>query len=154
MNYTELLEQTYAQITEINAVGFRWLSKRKTQTLYWLDVREPAEFKMARLENAISAPRGILESACSWDFDETIPTLAAAQNHPVLLICRSGHRSAFAALRLQELGFKQVISLKLGMKGLNDEGKAIINAQGTELDGDDLDEWFNPPVREDQRQPI
>ncbi|MEE9447679.1 MAG: rhodanese-like domain-containing protein [Arenicellales bacterium] len=153
MNYTELLEQTYAQITEIMPWDFDdYLSENPNALL--IDVREPAEFKMARLENAISAPRGILESACSWDFDETIPTLAAAQNHPVLLICRSGHRSAFAALRLQELGFKQVISLKLGMKGLNDEGKAIINAQGTELDGDDLDEWFNPPVREDQRQPI
>jgi rhodanese-related sulfurtransferase len=37
-----------------------------------------------------------------------------------VLICRSGNRSVLAALTMQQMGFENVRSLKLGIKGWND----------------------------------
>ena len=56
-----------------------------------LDVREPYEFDAMHIPNSVNVPRGILESACEWDFEETIP---GAINMPYTEM----------AVRLDELG--------------------------------------------------
>ena len=42
-----------------------------------LDVREPDEFNMAHIRNSLCVPRGVLESACDYDYEETEPELVA-----------------------------------------------------------------------------
>ncbi len=47
---------------------------------------------------------------------------------------------------MQQLGFKSVRSLKLGIKGWNDNDFAMIDAAGKTADIDKADEWLNTPV--------
>ena len=115
-----------------------------------LDIREPDEFEGAHLKNSIHVPRGILEQACEWDYAETIPELVNARERPVLVICRSGNRSVLAALTMKMLGYKNLSSLKMGVKGCNDSDIALFNKAGEEADPDWADAFFNPKVRDDQ----
>lgn len=150
MNYTQLLEQTSAKINEIMPWDLADYLANKPDAMI-LDVRETHEYETLRINDSITVPRGILESACSWDFNETIPELAKAKQRPVLLLCRSGHRSAFAAISMQMLGFENVTSLKLGLKGLNDEDYPIYDAKSKRVDADLAEEWLNPPVQAEQQ---
>ena len=45
-----------------------------------VDIREPYEFEVAHIQNSLNVPRGILESACDYGYEETVPELAAARN--------------------------------------------------------------------------
>ncbi len=118
-----------------------------------LDVREQDEYDGAHIDASMHVPRGILEQACEWNYAETIPELVNARNRPVVVICRSGNRSVLAAENMRKLGYKNVTSLKTGIKGWNDSDMPLINKDGQEVDPDWADEYFNPPVREDQMEP-
>jgi rhodanese-related sulfurtransferase len=118
-----------------------------------LDIRERGEFARARIPGSLNVPRGILESAAEWDYAETEPELVTARARPVLIICRSGNRSALAAEVLREIGFADVRSVKLGMKGWNDADQALVDAAGAVLDGDDAVELVDPPLAPHQVDP-
>jgi rhodanese-related sulfurtransferase len=118
-----------------------------------LDIRERDEFARARIAGAVNVPRGIMESAAEWDYAETEPALVTARDKPVLIICRSGQRSAFAAERLAEMGFEDPRSVKLGIKGWNDADQPLIDAAGTALDGDDAIALIELKPRPDQLDP-
>jgi len=115
-----------------------------------LDIREQDELDGAYIKNSLHVPRGILEQACEWDYAETIPELVNARKKPILVICRSGNRSVLAALTMKILGYENLLSLKTGVKGWNDSDLPLIDKDGKEVDPDWADEFFNPPVREDQ----
>jgi len=57
---------------------------------------EPHEFAAMHIRNSINVPRGILESACDWGYEETVPDLVRARERDIIVICRSGNRSALA----------------------------------------------------------
>ena len=84
-----------------------------------LDIRELDEFEMMHIKDSLHVPRGVLEGACVWNYDDTVPVLAQARDQNIVVVCRSGNRSALAALTMQQMGFEQVRSLKLGIKGCN-----------------------------------
>ena len=65
--------------------------------LLLIDVSEPSEFSRAHIPNSLNVPRGILESACEYDYDETEPELARGRDREIIVICRSGKRSVLAA---------------------------------------------------------
>jgi len=115
-----------------------------------LDIREQDEVDGAYLKNTIHVPRGILEQACEWDYAETIPELVNARDKPVLVICRSGNRSALAALTMKMLGFEKPMSLKLGIKGCNESDIPLFNKSGKEVDPEWADSFLNPKVKDEQ----
>ncbi|MCI2262799.1 MULTISPECIES: rhodanese-like domain-containing protein [Xanthomonas] len=84
-----------------------------------IDVREPGEFAMGHLPNAINIPRGILEFRLDAD-----PALAR-RDQPILLYCASGGRSTLAALSLQHLGYTAVRSLTGGFLGWTAAGGPV-----------------------------
>jgi len=47
--------------------------------------------------------RGILETACEYGYEETVPELAQARERAVVIVCRSGNRSALVAWVMQEM---------------------------------------------------
>jgi len=149
--YVDLLAAARARVREL----MPWdLAQRLTGTPpLVLDVREPAEFAALRIEGSISVPRGILEQACEWDFDETVPELAKARERPIVVVCRSGHRSVLAADVLQLLGFTDVASLKTGLRGWNDFDQPLTDAQGRPVDADEAERQLAPRLRADQRRP-
>src|SRR4030067_1656028 len=73
-----------------------------------LDVREPAEFALLRIPGSINVPRGVLEQSCEWDYDETVPLLATGRGLDIVVICRSGHRSALVADVMEQMGYTTV----------------------------------------------
>ncbi len=96
-------------------------------------------------------PRGILEAACEFGYDETEPLLANARDQKAIVICRSGRRSCLAAYTLQHLGFNRVASLKTGLRGWNDYNQTLVDAMNNIVDSDSAEEFLRPRVRADQR---
>ncbi len=85
-----------------------------------VDIRETHEYDTMHIPDSLHVPRGILENACEWDFEETEPELVSAREKPVLLVCRSGNRTTLAAYTLQFMGYENVTSLKTGLRGWSD----------------------------------
>ncbi|GBE45229.1 putative adenylyltransferase/sulfurtransferase MoeZ [bacterium BMS3Bbin11] len=118
-----------------------------------LDVREPDEFKIVHIKDSLNVPRGILESACDYDYEETEPDLVTARDRDIVVICRSGYRSVLACSVMQLMGYRSVVSLKTGIKGWNDYDQTLFDGNNNELDGDDAWEMLNRLVRKDQKSP-
>ena len=118
-----------------------------------LDVREPAEFAMLRIPGSINVPRGVLEQSCEWDYDETMPLLASGRELEIVVICRSGKRSALAADMMLRMGYANVVSLKTGVRGWNDYEQPLVDANGDMLDADTVDELLVPRLSIEQRKP-
>lgn len=118
-----------------------------------VDIREADEYAVGHIAESLLVPRGLLEAACDWGYAETIPTLVLARAQPVVLVCRSGNRSALAALSMLQMGYQQVFSMKTGMRGWNDYDLPLINAQGDPVDPDWADNVLNPPVSPAQMAP-
>ena len=103
--YHELLRQVRTEIEEVDAARAHELLAGDERPLL-VDIREQDEWVEGRIPGAVHVPRGFLESRIE----------AAAPDHsaPVVLYCAGGHRSAFAAKTLQELGYENVVSLAGG----------------------------------------
>jgi rhodanese-related sulfurtransferase len=80
-----------------------------------LDLQEPYEFDCMHIDGSHNVPRGVPESACEWDYKETILELVTAREREILVVCRSGHHSLLAAKFLMEMGYDNVHSLKTGL---------------------------------------
>nr|WP_222932279.1 rhodanese-like domain-containing protein [Allochromatium humboldtianum] len=119
-----------------------------------VDVREPEEFAAMHIEGSINVPRGILESACEWDYEETVPELVQAREREIVVVCRSGYRSVLAAHSMNVLGYTNVVSLKTGLRGWKDYEQPLVDDEGRPVDLDDADVYFTPRLRPEQRRPI
>ena len=151
--FNDLVSESLSHITEI----MPWDLEEKLDSLekpLIVDIREKDEYVAMHIENSILAPRGILESCCDYDYDETIPELASARDKEVILVCRSGNRTALAALTMQLMGYQNVLSLKTGLKGWNEYDQPLIDINHNEVDPDDADEFFNTLLRDDQKSPV
>ncbi len=118
-----------------------------------LDVREPAEFALLHLRGAINVPRGVLEQSCEWDYDETVPALAGGRDQDLVVICRTGKRSALAVDVMMTMGFGKVVSLKTGVRGWIDYEQSLVDGQGAVLNADAADELLVSQLRPEQRKP-
>jgi rhodanese-related sulfurtransferase len=150
--YADLLADALTRVREV----MPWdLSRRLAQVSppLVLDVREPAEFARARIPGAINVPRGVLEQACEWDYDETVPDLVRGRERAIVVVCRSGNRSVLAADVLQQMGFEDVVSLKTGMRGWNDFEQPLVDGEGRPVDGDEAERLLAPSLRQEQRRP-
>jgi rhodanese-related sulfurtransferase len=118
-----------------------------------VDVREPYEYNAMHLPGSINVPRGILESACEWDYEETLPELVQARQREIVVVCRSGYRSVLAAHSMQVLGYQNVVSLRTGLRGWNDYEQPLQDEAGRSVDLDDADEYFTARLRPEQMKP-
>ncbi len=115
-----------------------------------LDIREPYEFDAMHIMDAINVPRGVLETACDYDYEETVPELVEARECEIVVICRSGKRSVLAADVMQQMGYRRVRSLKTGMRGWSDYEQAMVDTDGKAVDDDAAIEYFTPRLRPEQ----
>ncbi len=123
---------------------------QKNPDLLLLDIREPYEFDAMHIRGAINVPRGILETACDYDYEETRPELVEAREREIVVICRSGKRSVLAADIMQQMGYRKVRSLKTGMRGWSDYDQEMVNAAGEPVDEDSAIDYFTPRLRPEQ----
>ncbi len=150
--YDELVADALTRVKEI----MPWdLSKRLAagEAPVLLDVREPGEYARLRIPGSINVPRGVLEQSCEWDYDETVPGLATDLEQEIVVICRSGKRSALAADVMLQMGYSNVVSLKTGVRGWNDFEQPLVDEAGKAVDGDSAEEQLAPHVRPEQRGP-
>jgi rhodanese-related sulfurtransferase len=152
-HFTELVADTLADITEV----FPWDIEEKMndseQPPLILDIREPDEFSAMHIQDSLHVPRGILESACEYDYEETVRELVEARDRAVIVACRSGNRSALAAFTMLLLGYQHVSSMKTGLRGWNDYELPLVDAAGNKVPVDVADEFFTTRLRPEQMSP-
>lgn len=151
-SYKSLAAKAAAEVSEIMPWDLEAMLAREGGVLV-LDVRERAEFEAAHIKGSLNVPRGILEAACEWDYAETEPKLVAARGRPVVVVCRSGNRSALAALVMRLIGYGDVASLKLGIKGWNDGELPLVDCRGMRVDPDDAAHLLEPKLAPEQIDP-
>ena len=139
------------KVNEIMAWDLVEILEKKNPLL--VDVREPDEFKVLHIGGSLNVPRGVLESACDYDYEETEPELVTARDRDIVVMCRSGYRSVLACSTMQLMGYRSVVSLKTGIKGWNDYDQPLCDPNNNRLDNDDAWEMLNQVVRKDQRMP-
>jgi rhodanese-related sulfurtransferase len=150
--YADLLADALRRVPEIQPWDLRERLARDAPPLL-LDVREPEEFALARIPGSINVPRGVLEQACEWDYDETVPELAGRRVPSVVVVCRSGNRSVLAADVLRQMGVADAVSLKTGVRGWNDFEQPLVDGAGRAVDGDEAERLLAPRVRPEQKRP-
>lgn len=150
--FKELIADILPHIKEIFPWDLEELIQQKNDVLL-IDITEPEEFDRLHIQNSINVPRGILESACDWDYTDTVPQLASSRDQQVVIICRSGNRSAMAAFTMQLMGFTNVASLKTGLRGWNDFELALYDVNDNEVDIDDADAYFSTAPDAAQMEP-
>jgi rhodanese-related sulfurtransferase len=111
----DLVVEAKSQIKEIStadgqATMSRWIL---------IDVREPDEFAAGHLPGAINIPRGVLEFKIAG-----FPACADPAK-PYLIYCRTGGRSALAAVQLQKIGYLEVVSMAGGYVAWSEQGRPV-----------------------------
>jgi rhodanese-related sulfurtransferase len=105
------------------------------------------------IQDSLLVPRGILETACEYNYEETVPELVQAREREIVVVCRSGNRSALAAYTMQLLGYRNVSSMKTGLRGWNDYELPLVSASGRVVPIEEADEFFSTRLRPDQIEP-
>lgn len=118
-----------------------------------VDVREVNEYEAMHIAESLHVPRGVLEAACEYNYEDTVKELVEAREREVVIVCRSGNRSALAAYTMQLLGFRRVSSMKTGLRGWNDYELPLIDVAGKTVPIDVADEYFTTRLRPDQVEP-
>lgn len=150
--FNDLVNDAAKNVTEI----FPWdLEERfeENPSLLLLDIREPYEFDAMHIKDSINVPRGVLETACEWDYEETVAQLVEARDKEVVVVCRSGNRSVFVCEVMQKMGYKNVVSLKTGLRGWSDYEQPLFDRDKNEIDEDTAIDYFTANIREDQMAP-
>ncbi|MEW6562050.1 MAG: rhodanese-like domain-containing protein [Pseudomonadota bacterium] len=83
-----------------------------------LDVREPDEFSAVHVQEAKLIPLGQLSGR--------LGELSEFKSKPIVVMCRSGRRSAKAVEMLREAGFTQVSNIKGGINTWEGEGLPVV----------------------------
>ncbi|MDH5471607.1 MAG: rhodanese-like domain-containing protein [Gammaproteobacteria bacterium] len=151
--FKQLIEDVIPHINEL----FPWdLEERMQETddLLLIDITEAKEYNTVHIKNALNVPRGVLEASCEWNYEDTVPELAAGRDREIVIICRSGNRSALAAYTMQLMGFTNVSSLKTGLRGWFDYELPLYDGDGNEVDEDEIDAYFSIGPLPEQMEPV
>jgi len=94
------------------------------ESFHFIDVREDHEYAKDHAKGARHLGRGILER----DIETAIPD----KNAPIILYCGGGFRSALATGSLQQMGYRDVISMDGGIRAWREAGYPVeAGATGT-----------------------
>ena len=104
---TDLVNEAKERIREVTPREVLAMQQRN-DTVVYLDVREPNEWNLGRLPNAMHIPRGNLESNIE---------ARVGRDETVVIYCARGNRSALAADTLQQMGYENVSSMAEGFGG-------------------------------------
>lgn len=103
----DLIAEAKEQIREVTPEEVQAMQSRQERVVY-LDVREPNEWNLGRLPNAVHLARGNLETKIEALVD---------RGQRVVVYCARGNRSALAALTMQQMGYENVSSMARGFGG-------------------------------------
>lgn len=150
--FNDLVAESAKNVTEI----LPWDLEERFENnpdLLLLDIREPYEYEAMHIKGSLNVPRGVLETACEWDYEETVPQLVESRDKEIVVACRSGNRSIFVCEVMQKMGYKNVVSLKTGLRGWGDYDQPLFDKDENEVDEDSAIDYFTSTIREDQMAP-
>lgn len=104
---TDLVTEAKQRIREVTPREALEVQQRNPAAVF-LDVREPNEWNLGHLPNAVHLPRGNLESNIEG---------LVGREEPIVIYCARGNRSALAADTLQQMGYTDVCSMSEGFGG-------------------------------------
>ncbi len=114
-NGQEMAESVKCQTKNIDVKELR-KKIDKGEDFLLIDIRQKSEADIATIPGAVIIPRGILETIIRNDeFWEEEFLYTPENDDEIVLYCQLGHRSALAALALQQLGFTKVRFLEGGI---------------------------------------
>src|SRR5688572_15478759 len=116
MSSRDLLAKIKKEIREVNVDDVQSRIQNNGVTL--LDVREKDEWDEGHLPGATFLPRGFLEVRV----EKAVPE----KGQPVVVYCAGGTRSAYAAKTLQDLGYKDVVSMTGGYGEWKNDGLTFV----------------------------
>ncbi len=152
-SFADLVAASLSDINEIFPWDVDEMLGSDTKPLI-LDIREPGEFTTMHIAGSLHVPRGILEPACEYGYEETVRELVEARDRDIVVVCRSGYRSALAALTMKQLGYKKACSMKTGLRGWNDYELPLVNESGLIVPVEIADEFFTTRLHSDQMRPV
>lgn len=106
------------QLQAADGVDVKQAQSMNKQGALLLDVREPDEYSALHAPDAKLIPLGQLSSRLS--------EIATYKDKPIVVMCRSGRRSAQAVSLLKEAGYTQVSNVKGGIQSWESEGLEVI----------------------------
>jgi rhodanese-related sulfurtransferase len=107
-----LLSPAHAQVVDVHEAH-----RRQATGALVVDVREPSEWQQGHAPDAVLVPLGSLAARVA-----DIP-----RDRDVLLICRSGNRSATAQRHLHQAGFERVFNVSGGMNAWAGAGLPLVH---------------------------
>lgn len=140
--FKEIIEAARQEIGEL----FPWDVEQRMQEnkdLLLLDIREECEYVAFHIQSSMLIPRGILETACEDEYEDSVPELISARDREIVVVCRSGNRSVLAAQTMQWMGYQNVLSMKTGLRGWNDYELPLVNRYRETVDPDDVEELLD-----------
>lgn len=118
IDYPQLVINALQKIDEISVNQLSLIQQQGKINL--IDVREENEVIDGVIPGSIWVPRGLLE----FQIVAIAQQLGWNPGDEIYICCRSGNRSALAALSLLEMGFKKPISVAGGFTAWCDTGYA------------------------------
>jgi len=106
------------QLQASEGEGVKQAQSMVEQGALLLDVREPDEYAGVHVPNATLIPLGQLSLRMT--------EIAAYKDKPIMVICRSGRRSAKAVVLLQEAGYSKVSNVAGGMNAWEKQGLEVV----------------------------
>ena len=116
-NFNDLLTVVKREITEVTAQEVN-AKVNGNRDFFLLDVREKDEWDQGHIEGATFLPRGFLEVK--------VEKMLTEKDHPVVVYCAGGVRSALAAQSLTQLGYSNVRSMAGGIRDWKDSGFKLV----------------------------
>ena len=115
--FQQLMDEARGTVKELSPQQVHELLRNNGHHVL-LDVREKEEYREGHLENAVSVPRGFLE----MKMDAEVPD----KSTPIIAYCAGGVRSLLAGKVMQEMGYKDVISMSGGYTAWKNEGYSFV----------------------------
>jgi rhodanese-related sulfurtransferase len=102
----------------VDGIDVKQAQAMSQQGALLLDVRQPEEYAEIHASNAKLIPLG--------DLGTRMAELEAYKDKPIVVMCRSGRRSAKAVSELKDAGFTQVSNVKGGITAWEREGLEVV----------------------------
>jgi rhodanese-related sulfurtransferase len=112
----EFFDTTFKKFTSISPLVA--VTKMNDSSTVVIDVREPHEFILNHIVNAINTPLSKL--------NDHLGKLEIHKKDPILVSCQTGTRSAAAAKILTKAGFEQIFVITGGMQAWENDYKLPI----------------------------
>jgi rhodanese-related sulfurtransferase len=111
--FLKIVNDSKSRIRQIDIAGYLKMREEGTPHLL-VDIREESEFAAGHVAGAMYIGKGVIER----DIERKVPD----PNTTLVLYCGGGFRSALSADVLQQMGYKNVISLDGGWRALQSSG--------------------------------